>query len=186
MAAGIYQIGSIYRVNVLKKNGAAIAKTRLTKAKTAKFTSNIKEVSYEGDAAIDKIYYLTDFEVEIEADTWDAVLAAAAYGKTEVTSVTGVDSRYYFGDEAEGAGTTCGIEVLCLAKNLVDNSDCKIAIVAPVGVLSAATPPPAANLDKAGMTMKFSARRTDKDIAGTALVGVPTGGAMWYLDRLTP
>lgn len=184
MAIGTYQIGSIYRVNLLTDNAGTVQKTRLKKAKTAKFTSNIKEVSYEGDASIDKIYYLTDFDVEIESDLWDAVAAAAVYDKTETTSIAGVESRLYFGDELEGAGTTCGIEVLCLAKNLVDNTDCQIAIVAPVGVLSAATPPPAANLDKAGMTMKFSARRTEVDIAGDALTGVPSGGCMWYMDRL--
>lgn len=186
MAVGRYQISGITDLKVLTKGtGSTIVQTDLSYAKSAKFSTKTKEITFEGDDTETTVYKSTGLDIEIESDTYDAALLAIVYAKTETTSISGVASRTYHGDVTEGAGASCGILVLCNAKNLVDNTSVVLQITAFVGTLGAVNPPELANQDKAPLKMKFSAIRTDKDIAGTALVGVPSGGAMWACDRMS-
>lgn len=186
MAVGRYRITGITDVKILTDGGSGtVTETDLSFAKTVKSNTTIKEIEFEGDGTTFKVYKATGFDMDIEADTYDALLLKTVFNKTEQTGVSGVASRTYHGDTTETAGASCGIKIVCDAVNLTGNVSCTIHIVAPVGLLGAVNPPEMASMDKSSLKMKFTASKTSVDIAANALAGVPSGGAFWYLDRLS-
>lgn len=186
MAIGDLRLTSILRCNALTKTGSTVTRTRLYLASEAAFEPVIKEITYEGDGTEMTVYRATGFTVTPKFQGMPSGLLAA-FGKTAVTTglPTNETDRVYWMADSDASGVVCGLEVICSAIDDTANSNVFLAIVAPVGLLSTLTPPAVKTSDKSELELKFGAKKTAVDIAGTALPGVPSGGAFWYYSILS-
>lgn len=181
-----YRITGMTDLKLLKKNGAAVQKIDVHFAKTLDFQPQEKTIEYEGDDQIVKKFVMTGLDINVEADSWDRDAVESATGIVPVTTVPGVAKRSYFGTNKDKSGVKCGLEGTILAEDTDTGENVTIQVVAPVGTLSLINPPSGRNRDKSGLTLKFSAEQTAKDIAGTALAECPAEGCFWYIDELAP
>lgn len=179
-----YRITGLNDLKMLKKNGSAITKIDLHFAKTAEFSPVEEEIEYDGDGQLVKKFYLSGLDIEIEADSYDVEAAASVAGITPVTTISGVAKRWYFGSNTDSSGVKCGVECTALAEDVDTGATVEIRVVAPVGTMSALTPPALASRDKSPMKLKFSADKTAVDIAGVALASAPSDGCFWYVEEL--
>jgi hypothetical protein len=186
MAVGDMRITSILRVNALTKVSSTLTRTQLFLANEAGFEPILKEITYEGDGSEIKVYRATGFDVTAKFQSLPKGLIAA-FGKTVVTAglPTNETERVYWMSDDDATGVVAGLEVICSVIDDTANASKFLAIVAPVGTLSTLTPPTVKTSDKSEMELKFGAKKTSVDIAGTALPGVPSGGAFWYYSVLS-
>lgn len=181
MAVGDLRITSIIRANALTASGGSVVRTPLYLASAASFEPLIEEIEYEGDGTQLVVYRATGFTAELEFNSLPKGLLAA-FDKTAVTAdlEVGESERVYWMADEDATGVVCGLEVICSAIDDTANANVYLGITVPVGTLSTLTPPELATSDKAVTTLQFAGKKTDVDIAGDPLPGVPTGGAFWY------
>ena len=188
-SANQYRIAGMVRTNLLTSSGGGtptLVRTQVNFVNGVEFESDIRTIEFEGDGQVKRSYKLASLSATVTADTLDIKAITTVFSIDEVTSglETGRDNRVYFGTTEDESGVKCGIEFIVIAENIATNVILDLAIVIPVGTLSTLSAPNLANIDKAPMELQFSADKTADDIVGTALVGVPTGGAFWYVEEL--
>lgn len=182
-----YRVTGLTDLKLLKSSGGGsptVVKTDVHFAQTVEFSPIEEELEYDGDGQLVKNFYMSGLDVEITADTYDLDAIATITGSTVVTTVSGVAKRYYFGTVNDQSGVTCGIEATIIATDITTGDNKTVRVVCPLGRLGLINPPNANSRQKSQLTLKFSAEKTDEDIAGTALTGVPTGGAFWYIEEM--
>lgn len=188
MASGIIRISSIQRVFLLRNNSGTLQRVRLNMANTVGFEPDIEEIEYEGDGTSTIIPRASGFNGEIVADAFDLSALNTVFGKTPVTAglPTGESSRTYWMTDSDAGGITCGAQAIATGVDDATGDSVFVGITAPVGVLSTLTPPELVNLDKAPLTLQFSAKATAVDIAGVDLPGLAEGEqAFYYLSIFT-
>lgn len=182
MASGIIRISSIQRVFLLRDNSGTMQRVRLNMANTVGFEPDIAEIEYEGDGGTTIIPRASGFTGEITCDAFDLTALNTIFGKTPITAglPVGETSRTYWMTDGDAGGISCGVEAVATGIDDATGNSVYVGIVAPRGVLSTLTPPELVNLDKAPMTLQFSARATAVDIAGDALVSIGAGVECYY------
>lgn len=182
----ILRVISLYRTAFLYKSGSAVAEVQNTFTNNIKFDTEIDEIEFKGDGLKDVSYQLSAITGEVASAHYDLKALTTVAGITPVT--TGLPAneteRIYFGGVADSSGLVCGLAAWARVVNMATNTPGFAKFVFPVVNLSPFTPPELKSGEGGESTYKFSTTRTTKDIAGTALVDVPAGGAMWYVAML--
>jgi hypothetical protein len=149
------------------------------------FDTQTNDIDFEGDNQSVRRVFLNGITATVRCDTYDLSAISNAFGKNEVTTVTGVAGRTYFGDTDEVAGVTVGFVAQVRAENLTTGLNETVRVTMPRGRLQVLPPPGLAFNSKGVLELVFAAEKTAVDLINVALTGVPSGGAFWMLDRIT-
>lgn len=186
-----YRIYGVRHAAVQKSDGGtpeAIVERDIKQINNVAFDVQQSDISWEGDNESVRKFFLNGIVVTVAADVFDLAVIAETFGKDEIITglPTGVDGRTYFGDSSETAGVRTGFVAEVDAENIVSNATDTLRLVVPVAIVTIVRPPTLAYQTKAGTSMTFTAEKTENDIVGEALPSVPSGGAYWYIDRISP
>ena len=182
-----YRIVTITDLALIHDVAGTATAVDLSFGNKAAFKNELKTITYEGDGQEAKKFIMAGCDIDIESDDYDELALELIFGKVTVTASlpSGVAARTYWGANADSAGMVCGIQVACTAEDLATGINKTLHITAPKGTLSSPEPPDVQNLKKAGMKLKFSAKKTTTDISGVALPGVPADGCFYWVEVLT-
>jgi hypothetical protein len=157
-------------------------------------TTNVTNITYEGDNETTDIFSSADLSGTLGADKLSDDVILKAFDKTAVTSATNsllsslVNKRIYFGDNDEFVAPP--VALLVTAAAVREDVDPEVATDVQVYIFKAAVRPfkpgDLANRAKVPFELEWSAKKTSTDIAGDALPSVPAGGATYALDILHP
>ncbi len=166
---------------------ATIAEHDLMLINNVGFDVQQQDIAFEGDNTVRRKFFLNGIVVNVGTDAWDLKAVSEGFGKSEVTTglPSGVAGRTYFGDSVETAGVKVGFVAAVVAENTVDGETETLRLVTPRDSLTIVRPPNFAYNTKAGLSLTLTAEKATTDIADIALPSVPSGGAFWYLDRMT-
>jgi hypothetical protein len=142
------------------------------------FNNDVNEINFEGDQQQERVYIFNGLSADIECDYFDLATIATTFAKTEHTGISGVASRTYFGETAETTGIGVGFYAKAQVYDSVAGVTENMRIVIPRATVSAVEAPNLAYNAKAQLKFKVTASKTSADIAGDALVGVPSGGCV--------
>ena len=181
----IYKGKGIKNVTILLSTGASVD---LPFGNTFTCEPEVDDITYEGDGQTETEYVNMRLGGEIGGDKFSEEVLEALYGKTAVTSglPSGEAKRYYFGENADLAGTQVAFIVDMYA--IEDSAETEETIRLNVfkAKVSPFTPPEGSNADKwAPITFTWTAEKTLTDIEGTALPGVPADGAFYSVGVLS-
>jgi hypothetical protein len=180
-----YRILGVYEAGFMYDNSGTAAERPVKFINKVDFTNDVNEVNFEGDQQQERVYIFNGLSASVECDYFDLATLATTFAKAEDTSISGVSSRTYFGETAETTGIGVGFYAKAQAYESVGGVTKNIRIVIPRATISAVEAPNLAYNAKAQLKFKVTASKATTDIAGDALVGVPSGGAFWYFDELT-
>lgn len=180
-----YRILGVYEAGFITDVSSVATEKPVKFVNKIDFSNEVNEVNFEGDQTQERVYIFNGLSASVECDYFDLATIASVYNKTEVTSVTGVDSRTYFGETAEIGGIGVGFYAKAQAYESVGGVTKMIRIAIPRATIAAVEAPSLGYNAKAQLKFKVTAVKATTDIAGVALAGVPVSGAYWYLDELT-
>lgn len=147
-----------------------------------------EEIEFEGDNTKDTLYSNQTLKGTVGFDKWSEAVLEKLYNKTAVTSGLEADEakRYYMGDDGELAPPNIGFKVTLAAVNDATEVAAELRLMVFIAKASPFKPPEAKNADKwAPVEVEWTAEKTSTDLAGAALPGVPTGGAMYSISILS-
>lgn len=142
-------------------------------------------LTFEGDDTSTDIDELNRTNLEVASDMWDFDAIQAIFGKEKVTGISGEDWAMYFGDNAEASGVRCALRYTLKARDEVSGSSYTLRYLWPYTLLKMLRPQTAEWKAKHRQVLNFTAEKSAVDAAGTALSGVPSGGAYVRVSRLT-
>jgi len=162
------------------------ATTDIPFGNTLTIAQEFETIAFEGDGDTEEVYYNQRLTGTIGGDKWAEAVLEKLYGKTSVTGVSGESKSYYMGEDAELTPAQVGLRVDLAA---IDDAT-ELAATLRLTVFRAKarpfSPPDAGNSAKwAPIMFEWAAEKTSTDINGVALVGVPTGGAMYRIGVLS-
>jgi hypothetical protein len=149
------------------------------------FDTITNDIDFEGDNQVVRRVFLNGIQINVRTDTYDLAAISKAFNKIEVTTIPGVAGRTYMGDTDETAGARVGFVAQIRAENLVTGLNETLRLTCPVARLNVIAPPALAYNSKGVMELVFVAEKTNVQIDGSALPGVPTEGCYWMIDRIT-
>ncbi len=180
-----YRILGVFEAGFIYDNAGTAAYRAVKFVNKIDFSNEVNEVNFEGDQQQERVYIFNGLSANVECDYFDLATIATTFSKTEETTIVGSDTRTYFGETAETTGVGVGFYAKASAYESVGGTTETIRIVIPRATITAVEAPNLAYNAKAQLKFKVTASKTAVDIAGDALVGVPSGGAFWYLEQLT-
>jgi hypothetical protein len=180
-----YRILGVYEAGFMYDNAGTAAERALKFINKVDFANEVNEVNFEGDQQQERVYIFNGLTASVECDYFDLATIATTFNKTEETGIATVESRTYFGETAETTGIAVGFYAKCSVYDSVGASTEIIRIVIPRATIGAVEVPALAYNAKAILKFKVTASKATTDIAGDALVGVPSGGAFWYIDKMS-
>lgn len=176
-------------VNLLTSSGGStptIVTTPLHMANQAELSSEMAEITFEGDGEEVVKRSLKRVQATITLDTLDYDAIKIAMGKTAVT--TGIPteeaSRILFGESSEDAGFRVGLEIIAVGEDIDGGKTRYVKVVIPQGDMSTADAPSFSTKAKAQTKLMINSIRSTKDIIGTALPGASAKGYHWHYTLL--
>jgi len=179
---------------VLTGNGSGVMKTLaeidLLYANKIEIEAEEQTITWAGDGQQRSVYVTRGMTATLPTDCLSVAAAARIFNKTPVTAnlPAGLTTMTYFGEPAETGGVSAGLwaEGYAIRRNAIsgaeDRIDMRLWIM--LGTLTLGGAPGLATGEKSGqMVYKLGAVRSTVDVTGTALPGVPSGGAFYAIGE---
>ena len=180
-----YRILGVYEAGFMYDNAGTATERPLKFINKVDFANEVNEINFEGDQQQERVYIFNGLTASVECDYFDLATIANTFNKTEETGIATIESRTYFGETAETTGIGVGFYAKCSVYDSVAGTTETIRIYIFRGTVTAVEAPSLAYNAKAQLKLKVTATKATTDIAGDALVGVPSGGAFWAIDKYT-
>lgn len=164
----------------------ALEEVDLLYANTIEFQADETTLTFEGDAQSRQVFITSGMTALIRPDCITVEAAETIFNKTPVTVglPSGLARLTWYGDTTEAAGVTAGLigEGYAIKEDGGVEEVVEIRLWMPLGTLTLSGPPQLQTKQKAGQqTYRLAANRATTDVNGTALPGVPTGGAFYAI-----
>lgn len=137
---------------------------------------------FEGNETSEELDLLSRVNATVVLDKQDLPAVSRAFGKTRVAApYSGLAWGEYWSDEDETSGVPAGlvVDVAFVDESGTPDVASTLRYIFFNGVLKMQRPSPAVYQSKHTMTLNMTFQRSSVDIAGTAMTGVPTGGAIF-------
>jgi len=181
-----YKVKGIKDVQITESDAST---TDLPFGNTLTMEPEYTTIEFEGDGETDEEYMNQRLSGQIGGDKFDETVLEALYGKSAVTSGTGIDGveskRYYMMEDAELTPNNVELQIDLYAVDDSDDSAAEIRITVFKAQIKPFSAPDGANAEKwAPILFDWEAQKTTTDIEDGALPEVPTGGAYYAISIL--
>lgn len=175
--------GGLKDAKLLYLSGMTVAEMDIPFGSEVSLKPGVDTIDFEGDDQTDRMYINQKLEVDVKGMKISTEVLAKLTNTSIVSSglPSSAQERVYFGTSQEVSGLQLGLKADVSALDDSDGSSLTVRIWVFKGLTGPVTVAPASKkaLD---IAFQLSAQKTSTDLAGDALPGVPTGGALWALD----
>ena len=192
MAGTVTEKGPAYslldaKVLIVEGTTPAIVAVDLFYAREVAINPQITTLTFEGDDTSQQIDQLARVEGTLSCDKLDLAAVQRMYAKTRVTTISGESASLWMGDNAEVAGVAAGLQydIAFKDESVTPYVFNVVRYTFPRGTIKVVRPQNAQYQAKFPLVLGFSFEKTSVDLLGVALTGVPSGGAVYRIGKLT-
>lgn len=173
---------------VLVSNGSTIDKIELFYPRGAQIDPQIQTLNFEGGDTSQQVDLLSRVEIALTCDKLDLDAEQTIFNREKITAPS-EDEEWgmWGGTEEEEAGVSVGLELDFRMKDESDSPHVAAAMryTFPYGTLKQKRIQPLEYQGKHVSLLNFSFERTTVDVLGDTISGIPSGGAVYRIGRLT-
>ena len=193
MAGTVTEKGPAYslldaKVLIVEGTTPAIVAVDLFYAREVAINPQITTLTFEGDDTSQQIDQLARVEGTLSCDKLDLAAVQRIYAKTRVTTISGESASLWMGDNAEVAGVAAGLQydIAFKDESVTPYVFNVVRYTFPRGTIKVVRPQNATSTrPNSRWCWASRSRRPALICSASALTGVPSGGAVYRIGKLT-